>query len=678
MLRRVILLAAVCTALRGADDWERQARVLRPADCRGQEGAMLDEIQERARRTLDAIRHARTAAEAGQSRPILRQKLEASLGIRRLQWPPDLQAQVVDVIHRRGYRIEKIVWQALPGVLVPAHLYLPEILTEPAPAVLFYVGHWWPDAKSRPDFQAFCINMARFGFVVLIWDPFGQGERGISARDHRRIESLPVGVSQQGIAEYETRCALEYLLSRKEVDPQRIGMTGASGGGYNTWITAALDDRIKVAVPVVGTSDFYEQISVTRPLDWYHAAEHCHFVAGLIRYANNHEFVSMVAPRPLLIIAASEDQSFPIGGVRRVAEYARSLYGAFGAAGNTGFFEDATAGHGYQQKKREAAYGWFLKWLMHRFDGGPYLEPPTEPAPFDDPELRCFPPNQNPPAGPGIVSAMRRLADHTATPAAVPVPGVTHRPVRLKDERLQRIEIPADKFAIPAFLLRPAGRQRGVVLAVDDRGKEATLSDPAIREALARGWAVLGIDPRGIGELATSKASWVAAVSLLLDDYFVQRQAADLLSAAGALRAQPLALVARGDNAALAASWALPGLPNLKWYVLRDGFLSYRQFIDRPESLEASFRLRPDTENRLTAFDREIPFFYVPFDGLRRADLPALLARARSKGLIVNPIDGDWKITPEAAARKLLPAAVRIVSAPDPASAEQAFVRSLN
>ena len=92
-------------------------------------------------------------------------------------------------------------------------------------------------------------------------------------------------------------------------------MTGASGGGYNTWITAALDDRIAAAVPVVGTSDFAEQIHVCRPLDWYHAAEHCHFVPGLIRYANNHELLAMAAPKPVLIIAAAEDESFPIAGV---------------------------------------------------------------------------------------------------------------------------------------------------------------------------------------------------------------------------------------------------------------------------------------------------------------------------------------------------------------------------
>ena len=208
---------------------------------------------------------------------------------------------------------------------VPAHSTYPNGLDRPAPAILFYPGHWWADSKARPDFQAFCINMARFGFVVLSFDPFGQGERGVSSRDHRRTEALLVGVAQQGFAEYETRYALEYLLSRPEVDPKRVGMTGASGGGYNTWVTAALDDRIAAAVPVVGTSDFAEQIRVCRPLDWYHAAEHCHFVPGLIRYANNHELLAMAAPKPILIIAASRDESFPLAGTGRSPRTAGAL-----------------------------------------------------------------------------------------------------------------------------------------------------------------------------------------------------------------------------------------------------------------------------------------------------------------------------------------------------------------
>ena len=153
----------------------------------------------------------------------LRRRLQQSLGTDRLPWPPALRPRVVGTLPRDGYRIEKIVYQSLPGMQVPAHLYVPDGLDRPAPAVLFYPGHWWADSKARPDFQAFCINMARLGFVVLSFDPFGQGERGVSSRDHRRTEALLVGVAQQGIAEYETRCASSTCSPGRRSTPSGSG-----------------------------------------------------------------------------------------------------------------------------------------------------------------------------------------------------------------------------------------------------------------------------------------------------------------------------------------------------------------------------------------------------------------------------------------------------------------------
>jgi len=642
----------ICTLSCVAADWEKEIRALRPADTAAQETAVLDEVQQRAKQALDAIPHAHTRDDAERARPLLRQKLEHSLGFRQFPWPPDLQARVIGVIQRDGYHIEKIVYQTLPGTLVAAHVYMPDVLSRPAPAILFYNGHWWPDAKTRPDFQAFCINMARLGFVVLTFDPFGQGERGISTRDHRRVESLLVGVAQQGIAEYESQCALAYLLSRKEVDPQRIGMTGASGGGYNTWITSALDDRIKVAVPVVGTSDFYEQIAVTRPLDWYHAAEHCHFVPGLIRYANNHEFAAMVAPRPLMIIAASQDQSFPIEGVRAVYRYSRDLYGWFGAPDKLGFLEDTSAGHGYQQKKREAAYGWFLRWLMGRGDGRPYPEPATETEPFDAPDLRCF--EKTSPAGPGIIDAVRQLVAKAEPVPSEPLRGLP--PVQiplLRSLRLQRVLIPSGKITLPAFYLA-APPETGVLVAVDDRGKEELAADPLIRGAAARGWSICGIDPRGIGESATTQKGWLAATSLLLNEDFVLRQGEDIAHVIHGFPGKRVAVYARGDNAALAAAYAITIAPDIAWYALRDGFLTFRQFLNRPRSLQASFQLKREDKDRNSPYDHEIPFSYVSFDGLRKPDIPQMLAATAAQCVIVNPIDGDWNRMAAEAAQKLV------------------------
>ncbi len=696
-----LLLIALLDVVAVGADLQQEVAALRPKDVTAQETALLDNLEERARRALAAIPRARNRQEADSARPSLRRKLVHSLGLQRLPWPPELRPKIVGTLARDGYRVEKIVYRTLPDLMVPAHLYVPNGLTRPTPAVLFYPGHWWADSKTRPDFQAFCINMARLGFVVLSFDPFGQGERGVSSRDHRRTEALLVGVAQQGIAEYETRCALEYLLSRKEVDSRRIGITGASGGGYNTWITAALDDRIAAAVPVVGTSDFAEQIHVCRPLDWYQAAEHCHFVPGLIRYANNHELLAMAAPKPILIVAAEHDQSFPLEGVKAVVHYGRSLYESYGAGNRIGLVVDSTEGHGYQRKKREAAYGWFLHWLMDRGDGSPFPEPPTETLAFDATELRCFPPGQNQQAGPAIIAMVQRLArslppdppDRKLDLESVLGPWPAQQPSRLRIEpvRLQRHLIPTEPgITIPAFLLRPPGEVRGIVVAIDDRGKEALASDPVIVEAFERGWAVCGVDPRGIGESATSKTGWIFAVSLLLGENFVGRQAFDVgrviqaLGTAGAFPDKLIGLYARGQNASLLAVYAIardgrgePGPPQLAWYLLREGFLSYRAFFERPNSLRDSFRLMPADGNRTTSFDREIPASFFVFDVLRQGDLPQFLASTRAEGLMVNPIDGDGNRLSEHEAQKLLPRRIRVISAAGPRKEVGRFLQSV-
>ena len=130
----------------------------------------------------------------------------------------------------------------------------------------------------------------------------------------------------------------------------------------------------------------------------------------------------------------------------------------------------------------------------------------------------------------------------------------------------------------------------------------------------------------------------------------------EALGAAGAFSGKPIGLYARGQDACLAATYAIaratgPRQVALRWYVFRDGFLSYRAFIDRPQSLPASYRLLTEDRERTTAFDREIPAQFFPFDALRSFDLPQLLAASPAEGLIVNPLDGDRVRLPEAVAQ---------------------------
>jgi hypothetical protein len=158
---------------------------------------------------------------------------------------------------------------------------------------------------------------------------------------------------------------------------------------------------------------------------------------------------------------------------------------------------------------------------------------------------------------------------------------------------------------------------------------------------------------------------WLSAVSLLLKENFVWRQGWDLARAVDYLRAAfpglPLGLYARGNNAALAALYAVAQRSDssLRWYALRGGFLTCRHFLERPLSLERSFVLHPEPGFRSAAYDREIPFFYFGFDALRTFDLPNLMAASHAHGLVIDPIDGDWNPLPPDKARMLLPTQVR-------------------
>jgi dienelactone hydrolase len=676
----VVLLLGFGCASAPAGDWDRltrEAAALRPATPAG-DAAILDGLEARARDRLAAIRHPRSRSDLEAAVPELRRRLRASLGLDLLPKPEPKNLRKVGELARDGYRIEKLVYETLPGVEVPAHLYRPEAGGDKRPAVLFVPGHWYADSKTKADFQAFAITLARRGFAVLTYDPFGQGERGVSVRDHRRTELLAAGVAQEAIVAFESLCAFQLLLDRPDVDPRRIGMTGASGGGFNSWIVPALEPRIAVTVPVVGTSNFLEQLRAVRAVDWFAAKEHCHFIPGLLRYANNHELLACVAPRPVLIISAQNDIGFPVPGQRDVANYGESLYAALGAAGGVGYFEDDREGHGYQKRKREAAYGWFLRWLKNEGDGSPVEEPVVQVPAWDLPELRCFPPGENRAAGPGLArlaKAVRperasetgivaaRLASILGVGLPVPIPDapdlvreetrLSFRPLADSGARaVARVSWRTpDGVAVPAVLLRPSGEARGILLAVADEGKESLLAHPAVRRAFDAGWAVVLADLRGTGELAVSKPGWVYAMSLLLGENFVGRQALDLiagaraLSAEAGLRGKPLGVLSRGTFASMAALYAVTLEPKIAWLAAEGGLSSFLDFVDRPKSEGRSFALADAGRERDVVLDRELPHALVPFGALRGGDLMAQLIRPGAVAWTA-PVNGDLEPVP--------------------------------
>jgi dienelactone hydrolase len=648
------------------------------------DGAILDGLEARARDMLTAMRHPEDRAAWEKAVPRIRKELRRSLGLDLL--PPALPKNLksVGVVPRDGYRIEKFVYETLPSVEVPAHLYLPAHAQGKVPAILFVPGHWWPDSKTRPEFQSFAVAMALKGFAVLTYDPFGQGERGISVRDHRRTELLAVGVAQEAIVAFESLCALEVLLARSEVDASRVGMTGASGGGFNSWILPALEPRIAVTVPVVGTADFLEQLRAVRPGDWFSAKEHCHFIPRLFRYANNHEFLACVAPRPLMVISAHNDIGFPVPGQRDVVKYGDSLYAALGAPGRVGYFEDAEEGHGYQKRKREAAYGWFLKWLKGEGDGSPVPEPSLEIPVWNAPDLRCFPAGQNHPAGPGLNGLAESILEKRVLRPATrddqrraiasilgipdPLPLAAAPDLVRSEERLligtstsPLLDLSGrvswrtpDGVAIPAVLhWPPPASAKGALIVAADEPKERMLDHPAVRAAMKADWVVMAADLRGMGELSVTKPGWIYAMCLLLGENFVGRQALDLISGVRAVRAEPrlrgkpVGVLACGMNASLAGLYAAVLEPDIAWLAGEQGFDSFRAFIHRPRFSPASFALAEPGRERDVVLDREIPHVLIPFGVALGPDIPDLLSSlGKDRAVWAAAVDGDRHRTP--------------------------------
>lgn len=545
-----------------------------------------------------------------------------------------------------------------------------------------------------PTHQALCINLARQGFAVLNFDPPGQGERGLSTRDHRRTELLPDGVAQEGVMEYETQCAIEYLLSRDDVDPERLGMTGASGGGLQTWVTAALDPRIRVAAPVVGTCDFYEQSMAALPRDWG-PKDHCHKIPRLNTWANNHELLAMAAPKPVLIVLSVLDPSFPIAGARRVFAYGKTLYDSYGKPDHIAMFEDTHTAHDFERPKREAVYGWFQRWFLDRGDGKPVSEPPTETEPVESVEMRCFGTGPNEAAGPGIVRVAQMLARRV-----VPAPSCDYEAClgklppepaqtgEMTPAREQRLSIASEQgLTLPAYLLRPSGKVSGIVVAMDDNGKEHLAGGAVCREALASGWAFCGVDTRAVGELASAHPNWLFAIHLLLGDHLPWRQGWDLSQAARYLNAAadfsnlPVLLYGNCPGASLAVSYALamPAVKRLRrvGFVQQGGFLSFHDFLERPENELKSFRLQQCAPKDEQPVDREIPPAYFVFDAMRLFDLRDLLARSGASGLVIDPIDGDWNVRPPSAARRRLPSNARAVEGGEVSAALREYFSSL-
>ena len=284
-------------------------------------------------------------------------------------WPmPErtpLNPVITGKLEQEDFTVEKLYFQALPKLYVTANLYLPKKLEKPVPAILYVCGHLkvltnGVSCGNKAGYQHHGAWFARNGYVCLLIDTLQLGE---IQGDHRGTHQEGQwwwnarGYTPAGVEAWFGIRALDYLCSRPEVDKERIGMTGRSGGGSYTWTVAALDDRVKVAAPVAGITDLQNQV-VDGAVDGHCD---CMFFVNTYRW-DFPQVAALLAPRPLLLGNSDKDRLFPLDGVVRLYEKTRRIYDLYGARANLGLL--ITEGpHADTQDLQVPVFRWFNRFL---------------------------------------------------------------------------------------------------------------------------------------------------------------------------------------------------------------------------------------------------------------------------------------------------------------------------
>ncbi|MEA1952111.1 MAG: prolyl oligopeptidase family serine peptidase, partial [Planctomycetota bacterium] len=592
-----------------------------------------------------------------------------------------LNAKVTGKLNRDGYRIEKIIYESQPRLYVTALLYLPDEKTcsikPPYPGVLFPCGHS-TNGKACEAYQRGCVLLAKNGFVVLCYDPIEQGERyqllhkngkprvgGTRGHNATNISSMPLGRNTATYRIWDGMRGIDYLQTRKEVDPQRIGCTGNSGGGTLTSYIMALDERVDCAAPSCYLTDSRRLLDTIGPQD----AEQNIF-AQVAYGMGLDEYVIMRAPRPTLMCTATKD-FFDIDGAWKTFRSAKRIYGRLDFAERMDLVE-TDAKHGFSTQLRVGAVRWMRRWLLK-------IDDAITEADFtilSDKEAQVAPKGQV-----VLIDGARTTYDFDAdletklaekrkalwqgdkTKALDAVRKITgiRRPADLpklkckKTGTIKRDGYHIDKLALAveaglwlpalAFVPEKAGAKDGkkapqAYLFLNAAGKQADAGLGGPMEKLVKqGHLVLALDPRGIAGKSKShtydKAMgrlWTeCSIAYLLGTSLVAMQAEDITAAAAFLRDYQSPQKPRQVN--------LVSTGNIGVAALHAAALA-------PELFE-SFRLRRCLDSwsdvvRTPLAKQQYPT--LVFAALKTYDLPDLRrALPDGKLTVVEPLDANGK-----------------------------------
>ena len=323
---------------------------------------------ETARLTENCLSDIATLEDWTSRREEYRRQLREMLGLDPLPERTPLEAVVTGTVDHPEFTVENLHLQSRPGLYVTGNLYLPKETDGPSPAVLYVCGHGRVKKDgisygNKTNYQHHGAWLARHGYVCLTIDTIQLGEiEGLHHGTYR--EKMwwwhSRGYTPAGVEAWNCIRALDYLQSRPEVDGERLGVTGRSGGGAYSWWIAALDERIKVAIPVAGITSLQNHVVD----DCIEGHCDCMFMVNSHRW-DFPLLAALVAPRPLLISNTDKDRIFPLDGVYDVYVKTRRIYQLYGATDRLGLH--ITEGpHQDTQELRVHAFVWLDRFLKEQ------------------------------------------------------------------------------------------------------------------------------------------------------------------------------------------------------------------------------------------------------------------------------------------------------------------------
>ncbi|MFN7935966.1 MAG: acetylxylan esterase [Bryobacteraceae bacterium] len=422
----------------------------------------------------------------------------------------DRKIEAVESLQGNGYKVRKYRFEILPGLWVPGVVYEPDNLTGKVPAVLNVMGHE-KEGISTPYIQERCINLAKRGILAVNVEWLGRGQLSWDDYSHYKMNQLDL-TGTSGLAPFYLHLerTLDLVLRHPNVDPQRIAVTGLSGGGWQTTFLSALDTRVKLAMPSAGHSSFVTRAqwptldlgdSEQTPSDMATVADYLHMSA-------------LTAPRPLLLVNNAKDNccfraDYAMGPMLQAT---RQIYALYGAQDKLRYFINHADGHNYNQDTREELYAFLKDEFKGNWDTKeiPVLNEVRKPE-----QLAVSIPKEN--------ETFQSLARKQA--ASLPK-GEGTRDDLAAVVKAQQLDVDAREIAregnttwwrlrlgrawtVPVVEMGPSSAKETVIL-VGDEGRAAMQSQASAH--LGQGRRVLAVDPFYVGESKIATRDWLFAI----------------------------------------------------------------------------------------------------------------------------------------------------------------------